>query len=163
MATTKSTTAKRPAAKKAGQSAKRTTTEARRTVNSLVLEGVYVTVGAGDTAVSFVRSLPAKATELGSELPGRAKTLVRKTPDRLQARMTEARTTASRELDTLSERGRKVVDAISGATSTKKAIDQTKVARSQVKAAATSIRKAISQTGEAVEDAADTVGEAQTA
>lgn len=128
-------------------SARRTAEQAERTVRTIVLDGAYVAVGLGDTAVAFARTLPTKVTELTNE-----------GPRKVEINLTTLRSRTEREFDTLAERGRNIVKTAQRNGSTKQALDSTRVARSQVKAASTSIRKAMFAGANAVETTVESAG-----
>lgn len=149
-------------ARRTATSARRTATSAERTVRTVVRDSAYATVGAGDSAVAFVRTLPAKAGDVANESGQRVRTMA--TPAHLRDSVTDlAATVAStveNRFDTLAGRGRDVVTAITRNVVTKRAVDQSKIARTQVKSAATSVRKAVVRSADAVEHATDKVGQA---
>lgn len=141
--------------------AKRTGQEAERTLRSLVEASAYATIGAGDAAVGFVRSLPRSAAatpkrvaDLRHQAPDAVRSLRKDAPEKAR----ELRDQAAKELDALAERGRGVVESVRNSRSTKEGAAQVRTAKSQVKAAATSVGKAASAEAHAVEDAARTVG-----
>jgi hypothetical protein len=163
--TTKKTTARKPATTKTSAATEKTTLRSdegfRLSIGSLDLSKVdvraiasdtaYATVGAGDRAVEVVRDLPQQLETL-------RKQRVKEAPAKLQAEVNSNLETARKELQSYAVRGRKVVDSLRKADSTKKALDQTENARIQVKGAVTSIRKAVEQGQEAVEGAVGRIG-----
>ena len=150
--TTKRTTPARPstattrAKSQAKATAAATTTAAQRgerTVRTMVTDGVYAAVGATDTAVAALRTLPKRAKELVNEGPVRVRELTKDVEE---------------GFDTLAVRGRKVVTEIRKAEPMKDAVAQTKAAKRLVKSAATSVRRAVADSTDAVETAAEKIG-----
>jgi hypothetical protein len=180
MATTKKTTTRKPATTKTTAATATTSVRSdegfRLSIGSLDLSKVdvkaiasdtaYATVGAGDRAVEVVRDLPQKLETLRKqrvetfvkETPARVETLAKDVPAKLQAEVNSNLQTVRKELQTYATRGRKVVESIRKADSTKKALEQTENARMQVKGAVTSIRKTVEQGQEAVEGAVGRIG-----
>lgn len=163
-ATTRSTTKTAPAAK-----AQAAAQDVKVDVKAIATDTAYATVGVADRAVEVSRELPAKLEELRKaraeqaatfvkEAPVKAQTFVKDVPTKLQAELAKDLEAAKKELDGFAARGRKVVDSITKAPSTKKALSQTETARSQVKGAVTSIRKAVEQGQDAVEGAVERIG-----
>lgn len=153
-------------ARRTGEQAQKTGEQAQRTAQLLLTNGFYAAVGAGDSAVAVLRRLPRKAGELSHTAPrtveGRARSLVKDvqhSPQTLRKRMRDWSGEAVDEFDTLAQRGRGVVNAISRSPATKRAVQQARTAQSQVKAATTSVTKAFSESTEAAESAADKVGQ----
>jgi hypothetical protein len=128
------------------RAAEKTVERAGRTLTTVLIDSAYAYVGLTDTAVAFLRALPNTVVKVRTEGPGLAETL-------------------QREFDTLSIRGRKVVDAIASNPATQRAVDQTRSARDQLKTAAGQVRKtaevaeqAVEETASATSAAARTVG-----
>lgn len=137
-------------AQRTGAQAQRTAEQAERTVRSLVRDSAYATVGVGDTAVGFVRSLNSRAVgapKQVAELRREAPELVRK-----------ARTQAAHEFDELASRGRTLVRSVRRERSTNETAGQVRTAKSQVKAAVTSVGKAADSTVETAADVTERVG-----
>lgn len=165
MATATSTTSTRAKSSKAAPkattkqaaataaTAKGASAQAQRTLRAVVADGVYAAVGATDSAVEVLRTLPAKVSDLRAEVPG-----VEELPKELQARLEVMRTDAGKELDALVDRGRTVVGTISRSAVTTRALEQTRVARTQVKAAVTSVRRAVDTSADAAGSVAGKVG-----
>ena len=163
------TTTAKTQAKKTTQAAKRTSAEAattaqqaERTAQTVVSDSVYAAVGAGDSAVAALRSLPRRVETLRTEVteaPARARSLVTETPAHLRSRVEDLRSDALEEFDGLAKRGRGVVASVTRNKATQRALDQTKAARSQLKAAVTSVRKSVGASAEAVDTAAEKVGQ----
>lgn len=148
-------------AKQTGQQARRTGREAERTVRSLVVDSAYATVGVGDTAAGFVKSLNQVAAETPKRVIGlrhQAPKVVESLREQSAAGVRHLREQAAQEFDELAIRGRNLVGSVRGSTATQESIDRTRTAKSQVKAASTSVGKAVSTQAEAVEDAAEAVG-----
>lgn len=135
--------------------ARRTGEQAQRTLRELVVDSAYATLGAGDTAVGFARSLNERAVEA----PKRLGNLREQAPKTART----VRDQAAKEFDDLANRGRNLVDSVRGSRASRETIDQTRTARSQAKAAATSARKAADAQTDAVEEAAQRVGTAGSA
>jgi hypothetical protein len=167
------TTAKtKTQARRTGAAAKRTTRQAattgrqaERTARTVVLDGAYATLGLTDSAVEFVRGLPAAANQLRVQAPKRlastrqtVQTLADTAPRRLEKTASGLRRTAEERFDTLAARGRKVYRSVRTSKATERAVGQAKTARSQVKAARTSVRRAAGEAATAVEDAGGKVG-----
>lgn len=139
-------------------------------------KALYATVGAGETAIERVKSLPKQANELrgrltnGSlrELPQSAIDAVRAVPGKvtgLFSSLTEkvgdltgpATKRATKNFNTYAKRGEKTVKKIAKSAPFKRATAKTKSAKSRTKAAATSIRSAVEADVDAVKHAAETV------
>lgn len=148
-------------AKQTKEQAKRTTEQAERTLRSVIADTAYATVGLGDTAVGFVKSLnqravstPKRIIDLRHEAPSAARNL----REQSAANARKLRDQATEEFEELSTRGRNVVGSVRSNRSTREGIDRARTAKSQVKAAATSVTRAVKTQAEALEDAAGTVG-----
>lgn len=134
-------------------------------VKSIVTDSAYATVGAGDLAVSVARDLPGRLDTLRKEqatlvkeAPAKAQSFVKEAPSKLQNEINEQLSSVRGEVQTYATRGRKLVNSISDANATKKALSQTETARSQVKGAVTSIRKAVEQSQQAAQKAVSRLG-----
>ncbi len=127
---------------------------ANRSTAELLRDGGYATIGATDAAVSYVRHLSEKA----SEVRGGLRSLKLPTPDDVSATLREIGDGVEQHFESFAGRGREVVAALQGNRATQAAGERARVARSQVKAAATSVRRAGEAATDAVEEAADTVG-----
>jgi Rho termination factor, N-terminal domain len=157
-ATTAKTSARRTTAT-AKATTQRTATQARRageaaqrTVKTVVSDAGYATVGATDTAVAFVRTLPTKLQSIDTPK-------LQETPRLTQERLETLRRNAEREFDVLAERGRNIVAELSKKNSAaQRAADQARTARTQIKAATTSLRKAVFSGAEAVESTVEAAG-----
>ncbi|CAN5472529.1 hypothetical protein BH23ACT9_BH23ACT9_01930 [soil metagenome] len=125
-------------------------------VKALATDYAYATVGATDRAVEAARELPQKLETLRKER--KVESFVKEAPAKLQGELNGNFETLRKEIDGYAARGRKVIESISNAQSTKRALSQTENARSQVKGAVTSIRKAVEQGTDAVEGAAGRIG-----
>lgn len=136
---------------------KKAAKQAERTVKTVVLDSAYATVGFGDSVVAAVRELPGKAPQIRG-LGDQAEKAVTQLRAEAPKKVSQLRSEATQQLDTFAARGRKVVKALRGSSSTRKALEQTKIARTQVKAAATSVRKAVAANVDAAENAAETTG-----
>lgn len=134
--------------------ASRTATAAERTLQSVVTDGAYATVGLGDAAVEVCRTLPERV----KDAPVQIRSLSTSAPQRIRGAYRSALDLTGTALAAYATRGRKVLDAIEGQAATKRALDQTKVARSQIKGATTSVRKAVAQGTNALEAAASKLG-----
>jgi hypothetical protein len=168
----------KPAATKtaAATDSRRALTLGELDVKTVVTDSAYAGVGAGDAAVASARDLAhrlealrgldkdeaaqlvkanrAKAESLLKDVPVRAQALVKDVPGTART-LAEA---SRKEFDTYAARGRKVVESITNAPATKKALAQTDTARTQVKGAVTSVRKAVEQGQVALEGAVDKIG-----
>src|SRR5687767_662985 len=100
-----SATAKATSQRTAAQ-ARRASEAAQRTVKTVVTDAGYATVGATDTAIAFVRTLPTKLSNI--EAPK-----LEETPRLTQERLETLRRNAEREFDVLAERGRNIVSELS--------------------------------------------------
>lgn len=135
-------------------------------LKGVVTDSAYAYVGAGDRAVEFARHLPQqlenlrkeRAETLVKDARGKVQSFMKETPAKLQTELHDGVETARKEFETFAVRGRKVVESITKADSTQKALDQTENARTAVKGAVTSIRKAVEQGQEAVEGAVERIG-----
>lgn len=148
-------------AKKTTEQAKRTGQQAERTLRSVIGDTAYATLGLGDTAVGFVRSLNQRAVEAPKRIVGlrrEAPKAVRTLREQSAANARKLREQATEEFDELSTRGRTVVGSVKGSRTTREGVDRTRTAKSQVKAAVTSVGRAVKTQAEVLEDAADTVG-----
>lgn len=123
--------------------------QAERTLTTVLADGVYATVGATDSAIGFVRSLPRHTMKVRVPSPG------------------ALRDRAAQEFDQLAGRGREVIDTIQTAPATKRAVTQTRAARQQFRSATGQTRRAaqdtvdaLSESASAVEQAAERVGAA---
>ena len=133
--------------------ARRAGEAAQRTVKTVVTDAGYATVGAADTAIAMVRTLPTKLQSVD------APKLVEETPRAAQERLETLRRNAEKEFDVLAERGRNIVTELSKKNSAgQRAADQARNARTQLKAAATSFRKAVFSGAEAVESTVEAAG-----
>jgi len=101
----------------------------------------FAYVGAGELAVSTVRSFSDKVVEFV------------RTPRDMQSMGDKLSTDMTKVVEDLAARGEKVVDSLRKSAYTKRAFDQSKIARSQVKAARTSVRKAVDSATEAAREA----------
>ena len=157
-ATTAKTSARRTSAT-AKATTQRTATQARRageaaqrTVKTVVSDAGYATVGAADTAIALVRTLPTKLQSVDTPK-------LQETPRLTQERLDTIRRNAEREFDVLAERGRNIVSELSKKNSAaQRAADQARTARTQIKGAATSLRKAVFSGAEAVETTVEAAG-----
>jgi hypothetical protein len=158
-ATTARTSARRTTAQAKGAT-QRTATQARRageaaqrTVKTVVTDAGYATVGATDTAIAFVRTLPTKLQSVD------APKLVEETPRLATERIETLRRNAEKEFDVLAERGRNIVSELSKKNSAgTRAAEQARTARTQLKGAVTSLRKAVFSGAEAVETTVEAAG-----
>ena len=157
-ATTARTSARRTSAsakatsQRTAAQARRAGEAAQRTVKTVVTDAGYATVGATDTAIAFVRTLPTKLSSIDAPK-------LEETPRLTQERLETLRRNAEREFDVLAERGRNIVSELSKRNSAaQRAADQAKNARTQLKAATTSIRKAVFSGAEAVETTVEAAG-----
>lgn len=128
------------------RAAEKTVERAGRTLTTVLIDSAYAYIGLTDTAVAFLRALPNTVVKVSTEGPGLTETL-------------------QREFDTLSVRGRQVVDTIASNPATQRAVEQTRFARSQFKTAAGQVRKtadvvegAVEETAQAAQAAVATVG-----
>jgi hypothetical protein len=128
---------------------------AGRSTVSVLRDSGYATIGATDAAVSYVRTVGAKANEAGATL----RTLKMPKPTDVTATLRDLGTGVEEQFEALAGRGREVVGSLQGSRATREAVARTRTARSQVKAAATSVRHAGEATGDAVDAATDRVGE----
>ncbi|HEX6254422.1 MAG TPA: Rho termination factor N-terminal domain-containing protein [Euzebyales bacterium] len=128
---------------------------AGRSTVSVLRDGGYATIGATDAAVSYVRTVGAKANEAGATL----RTLKLPKPTDVTATLRDLGTGVEEQFEALAGRGREVVGSLQGSRATRDAVDRTRTARSQVKAAATSVRRAGEATTDAVDEAVERVGE----
>ena len=132
--------------------ARRASEAAQRTVKTVASDAGYATVGAADTAIALVRTLPTKLSSV--ETPK-----LQETPRLTQERLETLRRNAEREFDVLAERGRNIVSELSKKNSAaQRAADQARTARTQIKGAATSLRKAVFSGAEAVETTVEAAG-----
>lgn len=132
--------AAKPVTDQAGQTvraAEKTVERAGRTFTTVVMDAAYASIGATDSAVALLRTLPNTALKVRTSGPN------------------GILNTLEREFDVLAVRGRKVVDAIATNPATQRAVEQTKAARNQIKTAAGQVRKTAEVTAEAVEDGVD--------
>jgi hypothetical protein len=157
-ATTAKTSARRTTAtakattQRTATQARRASEAAQRTVKTVVSDAGYATVGAADTAIALVRTLPTKLQNV--ETPK-----LQETPRLTQERLETLRRNAEREFDVLAERGRNIVSELSKKNSAaQRAADQARTARTQIKGAATSLRKAVFSGAEAVESTVEAAG-----
>ena len=157
-ATTAKTSARRTSAtakattQRTATQARRASEAAQRTVKTVVSDAGYATVGAADTAIALVRTLPTKLQ--GVDAPK-----LQETPRLTQERLETIRRNAEREFDVLAERGRNIVSELSKKNSAgQRAADQARNARIQLKAATTSLRKAVFSGAEAVETTVEAAG-----
>ena len=147
-----SATAKATTQRTAAQ-ARRASDAAQRTVKTVVTDAGYATVGAADTAIALVRTLPTKLQSVD------APKLVEETPRAASERLETLRRNAEKEFDVLAERGRNIVSEISKKNSAgQRAADQARTARTQLKGAVTSLRKAVFSGAEAVENTVEAAG-----
>jgi hypothetical protein len=145
------TTAKATTQRTATQ-ARRASEAAQRTVKTVVSDAGYATVGAADTAIALVRTLPTKLQSVDAPK-------LQETPRLTQERLETIRRNAEREFDVLAERGRNIVSELSKKNSAaQRAADQARTARTQIKGAATSLRKAVFSGAEAVESTVENAG-----
>lgn len=141
--------------------AQRAGRQAERTIRSVVTDTAYATVGLGDTAVGFVRSLNKRAAQTPQRiigLPREAPKAVRTVREQSAANARKLREQAAEEFDELTTRGRTLVGSVRSNRSTKESVDRARTARSQVKAAVTSVGRAVKTQTEALDDAVDAVG-----
>lgn len=144
-------TAKATSQRTAAQ-ARRAGEAAQRTVKTVVTDAGYATVGAADTAIALVRTLPTKLSSVDAPK-------LQETPRLTSERLETLRRNAEREFDVLAERGRNIVSELSKRNSAaQRAADQARTARTQLKAATTSIRKAVFSGAEAVESTVEAAG-----
>jgi len=145
-ATAKATTQRTAAqARRAGDAA-------QRTVKTVVTDAGYATVGAADTAIALVRTLPTKLQSVDAPK-------LDQTPRAAQERLETLRRNAEKEFDVLAERGRNIVSEISKRNSAgQRAADQARTARIQLKGAVTSLRKAVFSGAEALENTVEAAG-----
>ena len=134
---------------------------AERSVRTLARDSAFATIGVGDLAISIVRNLNKKAAQLRADAPSTVKTGIdpRQVSTRIERRLEQARTDATKEFDRLTERGRSLVEGVQRSRSTKRASEQVGNARSQVKAAATSVTRASKLVGEAAGESVERVGD----
>jgi len=145
------TTAKATTQRTAAQ-ARRASDAAQRTVKTVVSDAGYATVGAADTAIALVRTLPTKLQSV--ETPK-----LQETPRLTTERLETLRRNAEKEFDVLAERGRNIVSELSKKNSAgQRAAEQARTARIQLKGAVTSIRKAVFSGAEAVESTVEAAG-----
>lgn len=127
-----------------------------RSTFGLLRDSGYATIGATDAAVSYVRQLGAKA----SELRGNVRSLSLPAPTDVSSSLRELGDGVEQQFEALAGRGREVVASLQANRTTQEANERARIARSQVKAAATSVRRAGAAATDAVEEAADEVGSA---
>jgi hypothetical protein len=128
------------------RTAEKTVERAGRTFTTVLIDSAYASIGATDSAIAWLRSLPNTFVRVSSEAPGLTETL-------------------QREFDSLAVRGRQVVDAIATSPTTQRAVEQTRTARHQFRTAAGQVRKtaqvaedAVEETAQATKAAGKTVG-----
>jgi hypothetical protein len=136
--------------------AKSAVQDTQGTVKAVTQDAGYAIVGAGDLAVTTVRTL-GKAT---TELPGQARALAVHTPELLRSVRSQSVATVRERFEELSDRGRKLTGRVQRKTDVRKASEQTRTAKTQVKAAATSVTKAAKSQAAAGRDAVRSVGKA---
>lgn len=134
--------------------------EGPRSVRTIVRNSAYATLGVGDLAVGYVRTLNQRAAELRAEAPNTLRSGLdrRELAARIDRRVDQVRSDATKEFDRLSERGRSLLEGIQRSSATKRAFQQVGTARSQVKSAATSVTKATRFVGQAAEESVTKVG-----
>lgn len=137
--------ATRTQAKRTGAQAKTTAAQAERTLQGALRDAGYATLGAGDAAVEFARTI-------GKNLPKAVR------PEALASFFEAAAANVREGFDDLSDRGRKVSGSIRRDPKLKEASKQADTAKSRVKAAATSTAKAADAQTDAVGSAARKVG-----
>lgn len=148
-------------ATKTAEQAQRAGRQAERTIRSVVTDTAYATVGLGDTAVGFVRSLNQRAVQTPQRVIGlrrEAPKAVRTLREQSATNARKLRDQAAGEFDELTVRGRTLVGSVRSNRSTQESVDRARTARSQVKAAVTSVGRAVKTQTEALDDAVDAVG-----
>jgi hypothetical protein len=136
--------------------AQTTSAHAGRTVLSFAAETAYAGVGVVDTALATARAVPARINDVRRQSNEVVRSLASRNGSSHQLQAVAKQ--VEKGFDTLAQRGRGIVGAVRGDTSTKEALGQAKTARSQVKAATTSVRRAVTAGAGAVEDVSEKVG-----
>jgi hypothetical protein len=127
-----------------------------RSTFGLLRDSGYATIGATDAAVSYVRQLGVKA----SELRGTVRSLTMPAPTDVSSSLRELGDGVEQQFEALAGRGRELVASLQRSQATQEATERARIARTQVKAAATSIRRAGDVATHVVEEAAGEVGSA---
>ncbi|QBI20254.1 hypothetical protein ER308_12220 [Egibacter rhizosphaerae] len=130
--------------------------DTERTVTTVLRDGAYATVGAGDAVVRQLREVGERLRAARTEAPEAVKQTA--DPEQVEQRVQELREQAQREYEQLVARGRTVVDRLSHSPVTERAREQSKQAQAQAKGVVTSARKTVDT---ATESAEKTVGRAR--